>query len=86
MSKLFAFCPGPRRSALSLLGTGLLVVGLGGCAGYDHFTEGKRLLQDNRVEEGLEKLQQAVAKNPSNNEYKVVYRSAKERAVQSLLR
>jgi general secretion pathway protein D len=86
MSKLFAFCPGPRRVALSLLGTGLLVVGLGGCAGYDHFTEGKRLLQDNRVEEGLEKLQQAVAKNPSNNEYKVVYRSAKERAVQSLLR
>jgi general secretion pathway protein D len=86
MSKLFAFCAGPRRSALTLVGAGALVLSISGCAGYDQFTEGKRLLQDNKIAEGLTQLQEAVAKNPSNNEYKVVYRSAKERAMQSLLR
>lgn len=61
-------------------------MGLSGCAGYLQFNEGKRLLQDNKIPEGLSQLQEAVEKNPSNTEFKLVYRTAKERAVQGLLR
>ena len=66
--------------------TVMLVLSLAGCAGHSEFLEGKRLLQENKIAEGLTQMEQAIRKNPSSNEFKVTYASAKDRAIQGLLR
>jgi len=86
MSKILVLTLGLNGRTWLLLGSLVGVLSLSGCAGYWHFNEGKRLLQDNKISEGLSQLQEAVDKNPSNNEFKLVYRTAKERALQGLLR
>lgn len=77
---------GQNRSTWPLLGVLAVMLSLSGCAGYEQFEQGKRLLQDNKVFEGLQQLQEAVVKNPGNNEFKLVYKTAQNRAVQGLLR
>ncbi|PUE18425.1 hypothetical protein B9Z38_13265 [Limnohabitans sp. MMS-10A-160] len=86
MSKFLGVALGRHGRTGLLLGALLGVLSLSGCAGYWQFNEGKRLLQDNKISEGLSQLQEAVEKNPSNTEFKLVYRTAKERAMQALLR
>jgi general secretion pathway protein D len=86
MSNILILTKGLNARTCLLLGSLVGVLSLSGCAGYWHFNEGKRLLQDNKISEGLSQLQEAVDKNPSNNEFKLVYRTAKERALQGLLR
>ncbi len=86
MSKFLVLALGRHGRTGLLLGAWLGVLSLSGCAGYAQFNEGKRLLQDNQISEGLGQLQEAVQKNPSNTEFKLVYRTAKERAMQGLLR
>jgi len=72
-----------RRAGLLSLGLALM---LAGCAGQTQFLEGKRLLQENKIVEGLNLLQEAIEKNPNSNEFKVIYAAAKDRAVQGTLR
>jgi len=72
-----------RRAGLLSLGLALI---LAGCAGQTQFLEGKRLLQENKIVEGLNLLQEAIEKNPNSNEFKVIYAAAKDRAVQGMLR
>lgn len=86
MSKLLMKTWGLSARSVCLFGMLLAVTSLSGCAGYLQFNEGKRLLQDNKIPEGLAQLQEAVEKNPANTEFKLAYRTAKERAVQGLLR
>lgn len=89
MSKFSVVALGRHGRTGLLLGALLGALSLSGCAGYvgyAQFNEGKRLLQDNKILEGLGQLQEAVEKNPSNTEFKLVYRTAKERAMQAYLR
>ncbi len=80
------FCPASTRdiSPLSILpffwarlhtyGT-CIVVGfvLTGCAAQIAYHNGKGLIEDGKVEEGLVKFQQAMAHDPRNAEYKAAY-------------
>lgn len=86
MSKLGMKPWGLSARIVCLCGVLLAVTNLSGCAGYLQFNEGKRLLQDNKIPEGLAQLQEALDKNPSNTEFKLVYRTAKDRALQGMLR
>lgn len=86
MSKFLGVSLGRYVQTGLLLGGLVGILTLSGCAGYWQFNEGRRLLQDNKISEGLSQLQEAVEKNPSNTEYKLVYRTAKERALQAFLR
>lgn len=74
-----------RRGAAWALAS-VLLPGLPGCAGHFAFQEGKSLLQQSRIEEGLDKLQQAVRANPDSTEYRTTYAVARERAAAELLR
>jgi len=85
MSNFGAYARGMSGCRVWLL-SACVVLSLGGCAGQTEFLEGKRLLQENKIAEGLNQLQEAIIKNPKSNEYKVIYASAKDRAVQGLMR
>ncbi|NQW81940.1 MAG: general secretion pathway protein GspD, partial [Polaromonas sp.] len=85
MSNLGAYASGLTGCRAALFSAWVLL-SLVGCAGQSEFLAGKRLLQENKIAEGLNQLQEAVQKNPNSNEYKVVYASAKDRAVQGLMR
>jgi general secretion pathway protein D len=64
-----------------------LVVGalLSGCAGQMAFREGRSLIAEGRIEEGLASLRQAVDADPHNVEFRQTYLQARDRAVQRLL-
>ncbi|NQW82139.1 MAG: hypothetical protein HQ445_13300, partial [Polaromonas sp.] len=85
MSNLGAYARGMSGCRVWLL-SACVFLSLSGCAGQTEFLEGKRLLQENKIAEGLNQLQEAINKNPKSNEYKVIYASAKDRAVQGLMR
>lgn len=85
MSNRTATASGVSRGLTWLL-SAWTVLSLVGCAGQTEFLEGKRLLQENRISEGLNHLQEAIHKNPNSNEYKVFYASSKDRVVQGLMR
>lgn len=72
--------PRPLRWAgwCSLL---LAVLLLGGCAAQMAFREGKELLGQGRVEEGLGKFQEAITHAPREPEYRAAYLQARDRAV-----
>lgn len=86
MSNLRTLSKDLRGGRVWLLLTVLLAVNLAGCAGHSEFLEGKRLLQENKISEGLNQMELAIRKNPSSNDFKVTYASAKDRAIQGLLR
>lgn len=62
---------------------GLLLVALfmGGCAAQMAFREGKELIAQGQVEDGLGKFQEAIAHDPRTAEYRVAYLQARDRAV-----
>lgn len=62
------------------------LMGLSGCAGSAEFREGKRLLLQNHIEEGLAEMAAAVRADPDSSEYKNTYKIARERAMADLLR
>jgi len=71
---------------IGLLLSVTLCLGLVACAGQAAFHKGKNLLEENKVEEGLVMLQQAMSQNPGSGEYQKTYLLARERAAASLLR
>ena len=64
MSNILVLTKGLNARTCLLLVSMVGLLSLSGCAGYWHFNEGKRLLQDNKISEGLSQLQEAVDKNP----------------------
>jgi general secretion pathway protein D len=66
--------------------TGLLLILLVvGCAAQTAFRDGKTLVAQDRVEEGLQKFQEASRQDPANFEYRTAYIQTRERALQSYL-
>ncbi len=63
----------------------LLALLLAGCAAQNTFTEGKRLVAQDQVEQGLAKFQQAMAEEPKNLQYKAAYMQTRERALASYI-
>ncbi|HEY8102397.1 MAG TPA: secretin N-terminal domain-containing protein [Burkholderiaceae bacterium] len=58
---------------------------LTGCAAQMNYNDGKDLVAQDKVEEGLAKFQKAMQQDPQNLEYKQAYLQTKERAVYSYL-
>lgn len=58
---------------------------LAGCAGTLAHNQGLRLLADGRDEEALGKFEEAVQAEPDNVEYRLRFKTAKERAVARLM-
>ncbi|MDB5991299.1 MAG: ral secretion pathway protein GspD [Herbaspirillum sp.] len=56
---------------------------LGGCAAEIAYNQGKGLVAQGRVEEGMAKFQEALARDPEELQYKVAYIQTRERAVNS---
>ncbi|MEC5217697.1 general secretion pathway protein D [Actimicrobium sp. GrIS 1.19] len=74
-----------RRSGWRFL-TGMLVMVLVvGCAAQNAFRDGKALVAQDKVEEGLQKFQDAAKADPANFEYRTAYIQTRERAIQSYL-
>lgn len=71
-----------RRSfAVLLLAASLLA----GCATDQAFLEGKQLLSEGRIEEGLARLEQAVNESPGNAEYRAYLHGQRERMINQML-
>jgi len=51
------------------------------CASNPTYDEGRKLVDQGRTEEGLEKLRLAAQKNPTNAEYRVSYLSTRDRLI-----
>ncbi len=62
-----------------------LVVVLCSCAAQRDFDEGQRLIQNNKTEEGIAKLQEALRADPRNAQYRAALLRERERAVQETL-
>ncbi len=71
----------PRKLAISLLACGLLA----GCAGQMAYRDGKSLIEQNRLEEGLQKLQQANREDPRSPVFRAALSQTRERAIATLL-
>lgn len=63
----------------------LLVAVFSGCATNQAFVEGKRLIAEGKVEDGLASLEQAVRENPDNIEIRAVLARQREAVVGRLL-
>ena len=59
------------------------VLFLGGCAAQMAYREGKTLVAEGRVEEGMAKFQEALKHDPRGVEYKLAYLQTRDRAVAS---
>jgi general secretion pathway protein D len=73
----------PHRAGRSLrtaLTLSVMVAALSGCAGQMAFRDGRNLIAQDQVEAGLLKLQQAIASEPGNAEYRATYLQARDRA------
>ena len=60
-------------------------VWLAGCAGIPQVTEGRRLVAEGNVEEGLATLQKAARDNPTSAEARATYQTTKQVVLDSLL-
>lgn len=58
---------------------------LAGCAADSAYREGKQLVAQGRVEEGLGKFQEALAQDPGAVQYKMAYSQTRERALASFV-
>lgn len=63
-----------------------LMMGLGGCAGYQAFREGQANLAEGRAGAGIAKLQEAMRASPENLEYRRAYFVQRDAAVNAALR
>jgi general secretion pathway protein D len=73
-----------RKSGSLLVGfllAGLLV----GCAGQMAYRDGKGLVEQGKVEEGLAKFQEALNQNPQDAQYRQAYLQTRERALASFV-
>ena len=68
------------RSLRNALTLSLMVAALSGCAAQMAFRDGRDLIARDQVEAGLLKLQEAIAKEPGNAEYRAAYMQARDRA------
>jgi general secretion pathway protein D len=59
---------------------------LSGCAGYQAFQDGQARIAKGQTEAGLSRLQEAMAQEPGNAEYRRTYFAHRERQVNGLLR
>jgi general secretion pathway protein D len=58
---------------------------LAGCAAQMAFREGRGLIEEGKIEDGLVKLHDAVEQDPRNLEYRKTYLQARDQALESLL-
>ena len=82
----------PVRSCASLRKTcvrafGVLAIGvlLAGCAAQMAYRDGKNLVSQGKVEEGLAKFQEALAQDPRDVDYRSAYLQTRERALSSFV-
>ena len=73
-----------RRGAV-LAVCGVLLISLGGCAGMASFREGKALVAEGKVEEGLAKLEMAVQQDPKNAEYRIFLANSRSSVTNRLI-
>lgn len=69
----------------AFLAMALLSLALAGCAAEMAYRDGKELVAQGKVEEGLAKFQDALAHDPRGVEYKAAYLQTRERAVAKYL-
>lgn len=69
-----------RQFSVMLAGA-CVACALGGCAAKLAYQDGKALVAQNKVEEGLAKFQEAMSREPRNVEYKTAYLQTRDRAV-----
>ena len=63
----------------------MLCVLLAGCAAQTAYREGKDLIAQDKVEQGLQKFQEAVRLDPHDARYKSAFLETRDRSVQALL-
>ena len=71
----------PRQRGWSAAIALISLLNLGGCATDVAYRDGKELVAQGRVEEGLAKFQESMAKDPAHLESKVAYIQTRERAL-----
>jgi len=71
---------------MRILGVWAACVVLAGCSGYSHYRDGSALLADERFEDAIVELREAVRSEPSNVEYRIALRRANERAAARIQR
>lgn len=76
----------PRPRAMrTMFASALIVLTLAGCAAQMAYRDGRNLIAQGKIEEGLTKLQEAVAHAPRDVEYKSAYLHTREQAVSGYL-
>ena len=73
------------RSAFLLCIVVLLVLTLQACAGRIAYSNGRELIAQDNVEDGLAQLQQAISEEPENLEYQRAYLRGRERAIYAFI-
>ena len=63
----------------------LLALALAGCAAQMAYRDGRELVEQDKVEEGLLKFREAIAKDPGNAQYKAAFLQARDRNAVRLL-
>lgn len=71
--------------ALRRAGAALLLLALAGCAAQMAYREGRELVAQDKVEDGLLKFRQAMAADPGNAVYKAAFLQARDRNAVRLL-
>lgn len=71
--------------ALRRAGVALLLLALAGCAAQMAYREGRELVAQDKVEDGLLKFRQAMAADPGNAVYKAAFLQARDRNAVRLL-
>ena len=76
----------PRIQQLGrLLALPLLALALAGCAAQMAYRDGRGLVEQDKIEEGLLKYQEAIAADPGNAVYKAAFLQARDRNALRLL-
>jgi general secretion pathway protein D len=75
----------PKRSLIAPCVSLIALLLLSGCASEMAYRDGKDMLTQGRIEEGLAKLDQAAREDPANLEYRTEYLNARQGVVSSLL-
>lgn len=74
-----------RRTLRTALTLGACALLLAGCAAQLAYRDGKDLVAQGKIEEGLAKFQQAIADDPRRVDYRAAYVQTRERAVTSYI-
>jgi general secretion pathway protein D len=77
--------PPCRRGVRPCLAALLVLLALSGCATDATLREGQQLIEEGRYEDGLARLQQAIADSPRDTRMRMVLSAQRERAVATLL-